>query len=87
MGIPDTISPYFNISNMIHTVDKEKPRKRIPTPGFTLGELIVVVTILAVLAAIGFIALTGYLQDARYAATKANVRSIQTAISSESAVT
>lgn len=54
---------------------------------FTLAELIVVITILAILATIGFLALSGYSQDAKESATKANVRSIQTAISSESAVT
>ncbi|MFZ3233019.1 MAG: type II secretion system protein [Patescibacteria group bacterium] len=55
--------------------------------GFTLVELIVVITILAVLATIGFLALSGFSQDAKDSATKANVRSIQTAIASESALT
>ena len=55
--------------------------------GFTLVELIVVVTILAILATIGFLALSGYSQDAKDSAIKANVRSVQTAISSESALT
>ncbi len=55
--------------------------------GFTLAELIVVVTILAVLPAIGFLALSGYSQDARDSAAKANVRSVLTAIRSESALT
>ena len=54
---------------------------------FTLVELIVVISILAVLATIGFLALSGYSQDAKDSAVRANVRSIQTAISSESAVT
>lgn len=54
---------------------------------FTLVELIVVVTILAILATIGFLALSGYSQDAKDSATKANVRSVQMAISSESALT
>lgn len=53
---------------------------------FTLVELIVVITILAILATIGFLALSGYTQDARDSALKANVRSVQTAISAESAV-
>ena len=54
---------------------------------FTLVELIVVITILAILATIGFLALSGYSQDAKESAVKANVRSVQTAISAESAVT
>lgn len=49
-------------------------------------ELIVVITILAILATIGFLALSGYTQDAKDSAIKANVRSVQTAISAESAV-
>jgi len=55
--------------------------------GFTLVELIVVITILAILATIGFLALSGYSQDAKDSAIKANVRSLQTAISSEAAIT
>ena len=55
--------------------------------GFTLVELIVVITILAILATIGFLALSGYSQDAKDSAIKANVRSVQTAISSEAAIT
>ena len=55
--------------------------------GFTLVELIVVITILAILATIGFLALSGYSQDAKDSAIKANVRSLQTAISSEGAIT
>lgn len=54
---------------------------------FTLVELIVVITILAILATIGFLALSGYSQDAKDAAVKANVRSVMTAISAESAIT
>ncbi|MFB0965338.1 MAG: FISUMP domain-containing protein [Patescibacteria group bacterium] len=46
-----------------------------------------VVTILAILATIGFLALSGYSQDAKDSAIKANVRSVVTAISSESAIT
>ena len=60
--------------------------RRLSWKGFTLAELIVVITILAILAAIGFLALSGYSQDAKDSAIKANVRSVQTAISSESAL-
>ena len=46
-----------------------------------------VITVLAILATVGFLALSGYTQDARDSAIKANVRSVQTAISSEAALT
>lgn len=55
--------------------------------GFTLVELIVVITILSVLATVGFLALSGYSQDARESAMKTNLKSVQTAIFSESAIT
>ncbi len=55
--------------------------------GFTLAELIVVITILAILATMGFLALSGYSQDAKKTSVKSNARSILTAISSESAIT
>lgn len=55
--------------------------------GFTLAELIVVITILAILATIGFLALSGYSQDAKDSAVRANVRSVYTAIMTESALT
>lgn len=68
----------------------EKPKtnlkKRLPG-GFTLAELIVVITVLAILATVGFLALSGYSQDAKDSATKANVRSVYTAITAESALT
>lgn len=54
---------------------------------FTLAELIVVVTILAILATVGFLVLSGYSQDAKDASAKANVRSVYASISSESAIT
>lgn len=65
----------------------KKPSKRFLISGFTLAELIVVVTVLAILAAIGFLALSGYSQDAKDSAVKANVRSVYSAIASESALT
>ncbi|MFZ3232990.1 MAG: type II secretion system protein [Patescibacteria group bacterium] len=60
--------------------------KKAKISGFTLVELIVVITILAILATVGFLALSGYSQDAKDSAIKANVRSLQTAISAESAI-
>lgn len=54
--------------------------------GFTLAELIVVITVLAVLATVGFLALSGYSQDAKESAVKTNVRSVYSAIVSESAM-
>ena len=67
--------------------DGIRPQKVRKISGFTLVELIVVITILAILATVGFLALSGYSQDARDSAVKANVRSLQTAITSEAAVT
>ncbi|MFZ3232173.1 MAG: prepilin-type N-terminal cleavage/methylation domain-containing protein [Patescibacteria group bacterium] len=76
--VSDSVSS--RVSNIV-----TKP-KRIKFSAFTLAELIVVVTILAMLASIGFIALSGYLSDARESVSKANVRSVYTAISAESAI-
>ena len=52
--------------------------------GFTLVELIVVITILAILATVGFLSLSGYSDDARTATVKANVRTVYSAILTES---
>ena len=54
---------------------------------FTLAELVVVVTVLAILTAIGFVALSGYVQDSKTTALASNVRSVYSAISAESART
>ena len=67
--------------------ERTKTERKAMPPAFTLVELIVVIAILAVLALIGILALSGYSQDAKDAAVKANVRSVQTAISNESAIT
>ena len=53
---------------------------------FTLTELIVVIAVLAILAVIGFLALSGYSDDADDARVKSNVRSVLTAIITESAI-
>ena len=55
--------------------------------GFTLVELIVVITILAILATVGFLSLSGYSDDARSSVAKANVRMVYSAIATESATT
>ena len=54
---------------------------------FTLVELIVVITILAILATVGFLTLSGYTDDARSSANRANVRMVYSAIATESATT
>ncbi len=66
---------------------KPKTSRKGRIRAFTLAELIVVITVLAILATVGFLALSGYSQDAKDASLKANVRSVQSAISSESAIT
>ena len=53
---------------------------RSKSSAFTLVELIVVITILAVLATVGFLALQGYTKDAKDSAAKANVRTVSSAV-------
>lgn len=72
-----------SISARISKVMRKASSRRFSA--FTMAELIVVISILAVLATIGFLALSGYSQDAKDAAMKSNVRSIYAAIASESA--
>ena len=55
--------------------------------GFTLVELIVVITILAILATIGFLSLQGYTQDAKETKTVANLRTVSSSLVNESAIT
>ena len=50
---------------------------------FTLVELIVVITILAVLATVGFLALQGYAKDSQNAVLKTNVRTVERAFGTE----
>lgn len=56
------------------------------TKGFTLVELIVVITILAILATIGFLSLQGYTQDAKETKTVANLRTVASSLVNESAI-
>ena len=44
--------------------------------GFTLVELIVVITILAIIATVGFLSLQGYSRDAGKSADLANLRTV-----------
>lgn len=64
----------------------KKKKKPFLFQGFTLAELLVVIAILAVLATIGFVSLSQYAGDARMSVSKANVRSVYSLISAESAV-
>lgn len=54
--------------------------------GFTLVELIVVITVLAILATVGFVSMGGYSKDARDAAREYDTSLIGKAISSQSAL-
>ncbi len=60
--------------------------KTASTKAFTLVELIVVITILAILATIGFLSLQGYTGDAKNATTKANVKSVAESMVNEAAI-
>ena len=55
--------------------------------GFTLVELIVVITILAILATIGFLSLQGYTSDAKNTKTQANLRTVASSLVNEQAIT
>ena len=52
-------------------------RKLLKHRGFTLVELIVVITILAILATIGFVSIQGYVKDSRDAHRVTTVASIE----------
>lgn len=74
-----------SVSRKVEVAIREIRRRK--WSAFTLAELIIVIAILAVLATVGFIALSGYSTDAKASAIKANVRSVYSAIISESAIT
>lgn len=77
----------FPLRVLSRLVPKLRADSLLRPSAFTLAELIVVVTILAILATVGFVSLQGYSSDARDSSLKANVRSVYTAISSESVST
>lgn len=64
-----------------------KTPKKWTLGGFTLAELVVVITVLAIMATVGFVALSGYSDDAKRSAIKTNVRSVYSAIMAEGAST
>lgn len=66
---------------------KNSKRKKLRIGAFTLDELLVVISILAILATVGFLAFSGYSSDAKETTVKTNVRSVYSAITSESTVT
>ncbi len=59
------------------------PRAR---SAFTLTELVVVVTVLAILAAVGFLSYAEHTAEASKAAVRTNLRTVMSAIASEAAV-
>lgn len=60
------------------------PTFRFRRLGFTLAELIVVITILAILSTIGFLALSGYTQEASKSAVQTKIRMLASAVTAES---
>ena len=54
--------------------------KRFPFLGFTLAELIVVITVLAILATVGFVALSGHLSSARDSSRLSEVGMVSRAV-------
>lgn len=52
---------------------------------FTVAELVITIVVLAILSSIALVAYNGYQNDARDSAIRTNIRSLYTAISTESA--
>lgn len=73
-------NPFKKIAAAVAAQGLRSKKARRVISAFTLAELIVVVAILAVLATVGFIALSGYVKDAADARSKMNVRSVYAAI-------
>ncbi|MFZ3232348.1 MAG: prepilin-type N-terminal cleavage/methylation domain-containing protein [Patescibacteria group bacterium] len=74
------MKPLKKIAAVVAERDFRSKKARRVISAFTLAELIVVVAILAVLASVGFMALSGYVKDAADARSKMNVRSVYAAI-------
>ncbi|MFZ3232295.1 MAG: prepilin-type N-terminal cleavage/methylation domain-containing protein [Patescibacteria group bacterium] len=62
-----------------NAVRSARPLTRTPL-GFTLAELIVVVTVLAILATIGFVALSGHISSARDSARATEIGQISRSV-------
>lgn len=62
----------------------QSPQKHMrPTHAFTLVELIIVITLIAILSAVGFISYASYLVDARDASRVADLGNLKVQLRSE----
>jgi prepilin-type N-terminal cleavage/methylation domain-containing protein len=60
-----------------NAVNPEKLSRKVKSFGFTLVELVVVITILAILGTIGFLSIQGYSASARDGARISNLSNLQ----------